>query len=112
MQRISRPESSVGTQSRGDSLSSVGLATVVAALHLAVLARRVPVRSLHHRQTTLLAWRIPAAERIVPGRGAQRAPSKPVHTYCAGLLLLTFGMAVLTLALWLHVMRTNGTHGQ
>jgi len=34
-----------------------------------------------------------------------------MHTFCAGQLALTLGMAVLTLTLWLQIMRINGAHG-
>lgn len=83
---------------------------MIAALHLAVLARRVPMRSLHHRQMTLLTWRMPTAGSADSPRAAE-PPSRPVQTFCAGQLALTLGMAVLALTLWLQIMRINGAHG-
>ena len=89
----------------------MGLAAVAAAWHVAVFARRVPARSVVTGPATLLIWRVPAEAPGASSRAANRAPSKPVGTYCAGQLALTFGMAVITLARWLQIMRINGARG-
>jgi len=85
---------------------------MAAVLHVALFARRVPARSVITGQAALLIWRVPTEALVAPGRVANRAPSKPVLTYCAGQLALACGMAVITLARWLQIMRINGARGQ
>ena len=92
-----------------EAVSSLGLAAVVTALHVAVLARRVPAWCLHPRQTTSLTWQMPA--RSVTPPATSRMPSRPVQAFAVGQLALAAGMAVVTLAAWLHIMRITGAHG-
>lgn len=84
----------------------VGLAAIVAALHLAVLASRVSGRH-HHGPVVLLSWQAPSAPPT-PADTTSEPPSNPHRNYSVGELALTRGMAVVSLARWLHVMRING----
>jgi hypothetical protein len=95
-----------------DTVSPVGLAALVAALHLAVLAGRLSTRSPLGGQATLCVWRTPG--KAAPGspEPVSRGSSRPVHAYSAGHLSLNAGMAVLTLTRWLHIMRLTGTPGR
>lgn len=90
-----------------EPISWGGLAAIVAVLQLAVLARRLSVRHAP-RQDTLLSWQSPDATQLEERCSEDRTPSKPVQTYCAGQLELTFGMAIVALGQWLHIMRLNG----
>lgn len=49
--------------------------------------------------------------RVAAGKSDQ-SPSRPTQTYSAGQLDLAVGMAVITLARWLHIMRLTGTHDE
>ena len=95
-----------------ETVSPVGLAALVAALHLAVLAGRVPALPTAGRPGTLLVWRVPGDPSRSAGVRAEKAPSRPVKSFAAGQLALTLGMAVVTLARWLQIMRLTGTPGQ
>ncbi|MGQ9648985.1 MAG: hypothetical protein ACUVXJ_02650 [Phycisphaerae bacterium] len=97
---------------RWETVSPVGLAALVAALHLAVLTGRVSVRWAGARPGTLVIWRMPQdAIRVVAGKSAQPS-SRPIQTYSAGQLALAVGMAIVTLACWLHIMRLTGVHDE
>ena len=93
------------TISRHETVSSCGIAAIVAVLQLAVLARRLSVRHAP-RPTVLLTWQSPDAGKT--NSPEDSTPSKPTRTYCAGQLELTSGMAILALAEWLHIMRMSG----
>jgi hypothetical protein len=101
-----------GWARRRDTVSPVGLAAVVAALHLALLTGRVPAFSPARRQGTLMIWRTTADVRAAAGGESEAAASRPVQTYAAGQLSLAAGMAVVTLARWLRIMRLTGTQRQ
>lgn len=49
--------------------------------------------------------------RVAAGKSAQ-PPSRPTQTYSAGQLALAVGMAIVTLACWLHIMRLTGVHDE
>jgi|KBSSwiStaDraftv2_1062776.scaffolds.fasta_scaffold3321613_2 hypothetical protein len=93
------------TISRHETVSSCGIAAIVAVLQLAVLARRLSVRHAP-RPTVLLAWQSPDTSQT--NSPEDSTPSKPTRSYCAGELKLTCGMVVLALAQWLHIMRLSG----
>jgi hypothetical protein len=101
-----------GQVRRRDTVSPVGLAALVAALHLAVLTGRVPVWSVVGRAGTLQIWRVPADASATTARETGRVASRPVKSYSAGQLSLSAGMAIVALARWLRVMRLTGTQGQ
>ena len=89
-----------------DTVSSVGLATIVAALHVAVLAALVQGR--HHAVSPiLLCWEMPKPIEE-PAPTAEEPPSNPQQNYSAGQLALTSGIVVLALANHLHTTRMNG----
>ena len=96
---------------RAETISPLGLATLMAALHVAALARHVPIRRSSAGQVSRLIWRIPEERRATDRVSPDEAPSKPVHVFRAGQLALTGGVAVIALTLWLQVMRTNGATG-
>lgn len=97
---------------RRETVSPVGLAALVAALHLAVLTGRVSVRWAGARPGALVIWRMPQDTiRVAAGKSAQ-PPSRPTQTYSAGQLALAVGMAIVTLACWLHIMRLTGVHDE
>lgn len=93
---------------RYEAVSAVGLATVVAALHLALLAGRVPARGLRGRQTALLIWQQPASNTHAEVQhDCNRVPSNPTRSYSAGRLALTAGMVIVVLAFQMQVMRVG-----
>ena len=94
-----------GPVTRFDSLSAVGLAAVVAALHVAVLAGRVSTRAPRGRHATILVWRQADTTQVETQPASDRVPSNPMRAYNAGRLALTSGMAVIALAFHLQVMR-------
>ena len=96
---------------RRETVSPVGLATLVAALHLALLTGRLPVWSAARRQGTLMIWRTPADSRADAGVDSEKAASRPIHCFAAGQLALAVGMSLVAMARWLHIMRLTGTHG-
>jgi hypothetical protein len=93
-----------------EAMSPMGLAAMVAFLHVAVLAARVSTRHAHHHPTPVLSWPAMANSQPDVVVKAGKTPSNPVQTYCVGRLDLTRGMAVVVLAEWLHIMRTGGVH--
>lgn len=91
---------------RCEALSAVGLAALVAALHLAVLAGRGGRSTLRYPQIapiTQMETRPPDETR----RDPDRAPSNPTRSYSAGRLALTAGMVIVALAFQLHIMRVG-----
>ncbi|GMV97013.1 MAG: hypothetical protein HRF43_10705 [Phycisphaerae bacterium] len=99
---------------RFESVSAVGLAAMVAALHLAVLAGRLggPARCARGRDPALLIWRRPEQAPVETFRTSQRVPSNPQRAYHAGRLALASGVAVLALARALPVMRLGAARGR
>ncbi len=95
---------------RGSSgtIPAPSVAAIAAVLHLAVLAGRVPVRHGHCTPRILLAWPLPSPNQTV-NTETEDCSSNPTQVYCAGELALTFGMAVIVLARWLHISRINGS---
>jgi|GEM_PF-985894 len=92
---------------RYEAVSAVGLATVVAALHLALLAGRVPARGLRGRQTAFLVWQQPESVPAEVQHDCNRVPSNPTRSYSAGRLALTAGMVIVVLAFQMQVMRVG-----
>lgn len=90
----------------------MGLAALVAALHLAVLTGRVSARWAGARPGVLVIWRMPQDTLRVAADKSDQPPSRPTQSYSAGQLALAVGMAVVTLARWLHIMRLTGTHDE
>lgn len=97
------------TRPRSDERPGVTLAALVAVLHVSILAGRFSGRSPMLRPVVMV-WPTPAPGEAA-GSEAERTPSRPVRSYCAGQLALSVGMAVLTLVAWLHVMRIHGATG-
>ena len=95
-----------------ETVSPVGLAALVAALHLAVLTGRVSVCRAGTRPGTLMIWRMTGDALGTDTGKSDQSPSRPTQTYSAGQLDLAVGMAVITLARWLHIMRLTGTHDE
>ena len=100
----SRP---VNARLRADGISAVASTAIVAALHIMVLATRVPGKHAP-RPMTLLTWQAPARAPEA-ALAAEDPPSNPVQNYSVGQLALAVGMAVMTLTRWLHVMRVSGS---
>lgn len=97
---------------RRETVSPVGLATLVAALHLVLLTGRISPWSPTRRPGTLMIWRTPSEVRAVAATGEpEKVASRPTQTYAAGQLALAVGMSLVALACWLHIMRLTGTHG-
>ncbi len=94
-----------------ETVSPVGLAALVAALHLVVFAGRLTARSPLRGQSTFCVWRAPGTSASETSEPVGRGASRPVRAYFAGHLSLNAGMAVLALARWLHIMRLTGTPG-
>ena len=92
---------------RTDRVSRVGLAAMIAALHVAILASRMPVRNLHRPPVTLLSWQIPVAPQP-PVAVPDDPPSNPHQAFCVGELALAVGMAIIVLTRWLHIMHISG----
>ncbi|GMU24678.1 MAG: hypothetical protein AMXMBFR13_47510 [Phycisphaerae bacterium] len=90
---------------RPAAFSAVGLATVVAALHVAVLAGRFSPRCSRNRPMTELVWQAPESVPGEPHHEDDHVPSNPTQSYSAGRLALTFGVALIVLAVQLQVMR-------
>jgi hypothetical protein len=91
---------------RYDAVSTIGLAALVAALHLATIAGRAGRVSVRHPQITPVTRMetLPPAETR---RESDRAPSNPTRSYSAGRLALTVGMVIVALAYQLHVMHVG-----
>lgn len=99
--------SSVSAQpSRVERVSAFGLATIIAAIHVAILASRVHGRH-HHRPLAGLNWEAPRLTQSTTAE-TQEPQSNPRQSFAAGELALTIGMAVVALTRWLHVMRISG----
>ena len=97
---------------RRETVSPVGLATLVAALHLALLTGRISRWSPVRRPGTLMIWRAPSEARAAATAGEpEKVASRPTQTYAAGQLALAVGMSLVAMARWLHIMRLTGTHG-
>lgn len=94
-----------------ESVSLLGLTAVVTALHVAVLARRVPVRGWQPGQAAPFIWQESAEAPAIAQAITERTPSNPTHIFAVGQLALEAGMAIVTLAVWLHIMRINGVRG-
>ncbi len=87
----------------------MGLAAMAAILHLAVLAARVSARCPHARpiiHAIAVCDSGPMTTHVDP----DNKPSHPMQTYCVGQIALNVGMAVVALALWLHIMRMSSAH--
>jgi hypothetical protein len=88
----------------------LGVAAMVALLHLAVLAGRLRSQSAPGRPVAGLMWQLPRAEQVSTALRRERVPSNPLQSFSAGRLALAAGMAVLALANWLHITRVHGSH--
>lgn len=97
---------------RFDTVSPFGLATLIAGLHLAILAGRMSARCPRGRHAALLVYREPSPSPVDVNQDAQHAPSNPMQAYSAGRLALTFGVAVLALAFQLQVMHMGAARGR
>lgn len=95
-----------------ESVSVLGLAAFVAALHVAVLACRVSGRPSQHRALSQIHWPMPAERLPDALNHRDRIGSNPHRAYSVGRLALTRGMAVVALAAYLNVIRTNGALGR
>ena len=96
-----------------DTVSPVGLAALVTALHLVLLTGRISPWSHVRRPGTLMIWRAPGEARAPAAAGEpEKVASRPTQTYAAGQLALAVGMSLVAMARWLHIMRLTGTHGQ
>ena len=91
---------------RVERVSAFGLATIIAAIHVAILASRVQGRH-HFRPISGMNWEVPRLTQSTT-TSAEEPPSNPRQSFAAGELALTIGMAVVALTLWLHVMRISG----
>ena len=89
----------------------MALATLVAALHVAVLARRMSTRLPAHQPVAKLAWQADGPPTVTTRREPDDAPSHLSRHFSVGRLDLTAGMAVVTLARWLHIMRVSSSIG-
>lgn len=97
----------ISSVQRTDRVSGVGLATMVAALHVVILASRIHARHPHRSPIALMNWQMPVASQI-PATISDESPSNPHQAFCVGELALAAGMAIITLTRWLHVMRISG----
>lgn len=88
----------------------LGVAAMVAVLHLAILARQLRAQSAPGRPVAGLMWQLPCAEQVSVAVQRERVPSNPLQSFSAGRLALAAGMAVLALANWLHITRVHGSH--
>jgi len=95
-----------------EPVSVLGLAAFVAALHVAVLACRVSGRPSQHRALNQIDWQMPAEKSPDAPNHRDRIGSNPHRAYSVGRLALTRGMAVVALAAYLNVIRTNGALGR
>jgi hypothetical protein len=86
-------------------VSAIRLATVVAALHVAVLAGRLSVRCPRGRHAAMLVWQVPDSAAVESAHDRPRVPSNPTQNYNAGRLALTVGMAIIARIFQLQVMR-------
>ena len=93
---------------RYDIMSTIGLATLVAALHLATLARRSSVHFPQMAQMTQMETRPPDET----SRDPDRAPSNPTRSYSAGRLALTVGMVIVALAFQLQLMHVGSSRAR
>jgi len=87
------------------------MATLVAALHVAVLARRVSARWPVHSPTAAWAWRSDGGPVAPQSCEPERPPSHPSGHFSAGLLPLEAGVAVVARTRWLHIMRISSPIG-
>ena len=76
----------------------MGLAALVAALHLAILTGRVSTWSTAGRQGTRQIWQMPGDTLATTVGEAGKTSSRPVKTYAAGQLSLAVGMSLVALA--------------
>lgn len=97
---------------RPAAFSAVGLATVVAALHVALLAGRIAPRYSRNRQMAEMVWQAPESAQGDPHHEDDHVPSNPTQSYSAGRLALTFGVALIVLATQLQVMRIGAALGR
>jgi hypothetical protein len=95
-----------------ETVSAVGLAAFVAALHMAVLAGHVSGRSSQQRALSQIRWRMPTDESPDAPCSRARIGSNPHRSYNCGRLELARGMAVVALAAFINVIRTNGALGR
>lgn len=89
------------------AVSTIGLATLVAALHLALLAGRVTGRCPRGQEAAMLVWRQPESRENETQHDPDRAPSNPTRNYSAGRLALAAGMVIVALAHQVHLMRVG-----
>jgi hypothetical protein len=92
---------------RCGGVSLIGVATVVAALHLAALGGRLSVRGQRGRHVAMLIWQQPQPRPAETRPDAGRAPSHPTRSYSAGRLALAAGMVIVALAFQVQVMRVG-----
>jgi hypothetical protein len=95
-----------------ETVSALGLAAFVAALHVAVLAGRMSGRPSQHGALSQIHWQMPAEKSPDAPNHRDRIGSNPHRAYSVGRLALTRGMAVVALAAYLNVIRTNGALGR
>ena len=91
------------------------LATLVAALHLFVLAGRLGGRvggRVTLRSNSEWVWQAPTDGPATNEPAREKTPSNPQRSYSAGQLALDTGVAVVALAAWLRTVRMNGSRSQ
>jgi len=112
MNRFHRTNKQPGISPSIEAVSPFGLTALAAVLHVAVFTGRLPVQAFPSRTTTHITWQEPISSSIGDVRNADKIPSNPIHTYCAGHLALILGMAVIALTAWLQIMRISGALGR
>ena len=96
---------------RRSQRSEMMLATWVATLHLFVLAGRLGGR-VAPRSNSEWVWQAPMDGPATHEPAREKTPSNPQRSYSAGQLALDTGVAVVALAAWLRIVRTNGSRSQ
>jgi len=91
----------------------MAMATLVAALHVAVLLRRVsaalPAGTCG--PVAVWLWRAEGGSAAAVRREPTGEPSHPLVHVSAGRLPLTAGVAVVALTRWLHIMQISSPAG-
>lgn len=96
---------------RRSPIALVGLGTLLTAMHVALLTRRLaPLPG--GLELAIAAWRWEPGPLVKAAPRAAQVRSNPISSFNVGHLPLASGMAVVVLAFWLHIMHISGVVGR
>jgi len=89
-----------------DKQTGLGWATLVTAMQVAFCLTRIPACYAGEPPIAAAIRTLPQVQDH-PSRKHMKSASRPTHTFFIGQICIAAGMAVVTLAFWLHIMHVS-----